>query len=127
MGVADMASTSMCGAHLLEALFVADAEALLFVDDEQAEVLELELLREDGVGADEDVDLALLGLFEDDVFSFAVRKREIISTLTGKLAKRRLKDSKCWKQSTVVGVRTATCLPSCTALKAARMATSVLP
>ena len=29
--------------------------------------------------------------------------------------------------STVVGVSTATCLPSCTALKAARMATSVLP
>ena len=29
------------GAHLLEALFVADAEALLFVDDEEAEVLEL--------------------------------------------------------------------------------------
>ncbi len=29
------------GAHLLEALFVAYAEALLFVDDEEAEVLEL--------------------------------------------------------------------------------------
>ncbi len=43
MGVADMASTSICGAHLLEALLVADAEALLFVDDEQAEVLELEV------------------------------------------------------------------------------------
>ena len=41
MGVADMERTSMCGAHLLEALFVADAEALLFVDDEEAEVLEL--------------------------------------------------------------------------------------
>ena len=38
-----MASTSICGAHLLEALLVADAEALLLVDDEQAEVLELEV------------------------------------------------------------------------------------
>jgi hypothetical protein len=37
---------------------VAHAEALLFVDDEQAEVLELEVLRQDAVGADEDVDFA---------------------------------------------------------------------
>ena len=29
------------GAHLLQAFLVADAEALLFIDDEQAEVLEL--------------------------------------------------------------------------------------
>ena len=50
-------------AHLLQALFVADAEALLFVDDEEAEVLELEVLGEDAVGADEDVDLAVLRLF----------------------------------------------------------------
>ena len=31
------------GAQLLEALLVADAEALFFVDDEQTEVLELEI------------------------------------------------------------------------------------
>ena len=59
--------------------------------------------------------------------SFGVRKREIISMLMGNCLKRFLKVSKCWKLSTVVGVSTATCLPSCTALKAARMATSVLP
>ena len=53
----------MCGAHLFEAFFVADAEALLFVDDEEAEVLELQVFREDAVGADEDVDLALLRPF----------------------------------------------------------------
>ncbi len=58
------------GAHLLQALFVADAEALLFVDDEQAEVLELEVLREDAVGADEDVDLACGGLLEDVLLLF---------------------------------------------------------
>ena len=33
----------------------------------------------------------------------------------------------CWKASTVVGARNATCLVSITALNAARMATSVLP
>ncbi len=57
-----------CGAHLLEAFFVADAEALFFIDDEEAEILELELLGEDGVGADEDVDLAGFDLLDDSGF-----------------------------------------------------------
>ncbi len=56
-----------------------------------------------------------------------VRKRLIISMSMGYAAKRRLKVSKCWKASTVVGASTATCLLSLTALKAARMETSVLP
>ncbi len=56
-------------AHLLQALLVLDAEALLFIDDEQAEILELELLREDRVGADEDVDLAVFGLLRRSRFS----------------------------------------------------------
>jgi hypothetical protein len=51
--------------HLLEALFVAHAEALFLVDDEQAEILELQVLREDAVRPDEDVDFSLLGLFEN--------------------------------------------------------------
>ena len=52
-------------AHLLDALFVADAEALFFVDDEQAEVGELDVFREDAVGADEDVDFAGFGFLQD--------------------------------------------------------------
>ncbi len=55
------------GAHLLEALFVADAEALLFVDDEEAEVLKLQVFGEEAVGADEDVDFAV-GYFFEDLF-----------------------------------------------------------
>ncbi len=47
-------------AELLDALLVRDAEALLFVDDEEAEVLEVDVLREQPVRADHDVDLALL-------------------------------------------------------------------
>ena len=35
--------------------------------------------------------------------------------------------SRCWLASRVVGTSTATCLPSCTALNAARTAISVLP
>ena len=51
-------STSTFGAHLLDALLVLHAEALLLVDDEQAEVLELHVVRQQAVRADHDVDLA---------------------------------------------------------------------
>ena len=40
-----MVSTSTSLLQLLQPLFVAHAEALLFVDDHQAEVLELDVLR----------------------------------------------------------------------------------
>ncbi len=43
-------------AQLLDRLLVADAEALLLVDDEEAQVLELDVRREQTVGADHDVD-----------------------------------------------------------------------
>ncbi len=59
--------------------------------------------------------------------SLGERKRLSISTRTGNGWKRCLKVSKCWKQSTVVGASTATCLPSPRALNAARITTSVLP
>ena len=44
---------------------MTNAEALFFVDDQQAEILELELLSEDRVRADEDVNLAGLSLLDD--------------------------------------------------------------
>ena len=47
------------GAQLLELLLVRDAEMLLLVDDDQAEVLELDGLAEERVGADDDVDGAV--------------------------------------------------------------------
>ena len=47
-------------AELLDALLVRDAEALLLVDDEQAQVLEVDVLREEAVRPDDDVDLAVL-------------------------------------------------------------------
>ena len=57
-----------------------------------------------------------------------VRKRERTPIVTGKFAIRSTKLSKCCIAKTVVGTRTATCFrPSTTALKAARIATSVLP
>ena len=55
------------------------------------------------------------------------RNRLIISTDTGYPAMRSRNVFKCCCARTVVGTRTITCLPACTALKAARSATSVLP
>ncbi len=45
--------------HLAHQLFLLDAEALLLVDHQQAEVLRAHVAREQPVGADQDVDLAL--------------------------------------------------------------------
>ena len=47
--------------------------------------------------------------------------------VTGKPAIRSANVAKCCCANNVVGTNTATCLPSCTALNAARTATSVLP
>ena len=46
------------GAQRLQPLLVGDAEALLLVDDDQAELPELDALGEERMGADDDVDLA---------------------------------------------------------------------
>ena len=54
-------------------------------------------------------------------------KRDSSRTSSGKAAKRCENVAWCWAARTVVGTRTATCLPSWTALNAARSATSVLP
>src|SRR3569833_2901147 len=56
----------------------------------------------------------------------AERKRDRLSTLTGQSANRSWKFWKCCCASSVVGTSTATCLPLCTAMKAARIATSVI-
>ena len=53
------------GAEGLEPLLVLDAEALLLVDDDQAEILELHVLLHQAMGADEDVDGAGGGVLED--------------------------------------------------------------
>ena len=60
MGVADMREHVDVRAQLLDGLLVLDAEALLLVDHQQAEVLELDALDQQPVGADDAVDLARL-------------------------------------------------------------------
>ena len=58
---------------------------------------------------------------------FGVRNRDSSSTSTGNGSNLDSKTRKCCAASTVVGARTATCLPSIAALNAALSATSVLP
>ena len=53
--------------------------------------------------------------------------RDSSRTSIGKAANRCENVAWCWAARTVVGTRTATCLPSWIALNAARSATSVLP
>ncbi len=63
----------------------------------------------------------------DFATSLGLRNRESSAIRTGKPEKRSLKLPKCCSASSVVGTRIATCLPAATAMKAARIATSVLP
>lgn len=60
-----------------------------------------------------------------DSVLFVNRDRPLI--VTGNERIRSWKVLRCCWASSVVGTRTATCLPSCTALNAARTAISVLP
>lgn len=46
--------------HVLDAFLVAHAEALLLIDDEQAQVFELHIFGQQPVRADDDVDFAVL-------------------------------------------------------------------
>ena len=116
------------GAQLLERFLVRDAEALLFVDDDKAESLELRGLAEDRVGADDDVHRPVgERLRGSPSFPCGGTSRDRRPTLSGKPAKRSLKPGKCWRASSVVGATSATCWPFIAATKAARSATSVLP
>src|SRR5580704_15347133 len=57
-------------AHFFQALFVSDAEALLFVDDEKAEILKLDVFRKQPVRADDDVYLSSFEFFEGFLLFF---------------------------------------------------------
>ena len=83
IGVAVSVSTSTLCAQLLDLLLVLHAEALLLVDDEQPEVLELHVVGEQPVRADHDVDLARSTPAHDRVLLLGVRNRESTSTRTG--------------------------------------------
>ena len=98
------------GAQLLEPLLMGDAEMLLLVDDDQAEVLELDRLAKQRMGADDDVDRAVgeafLGLGK-----FGGRNEPRgLPILIGNPRKRSVKVFVCWRASSVVGTTTR---PAC--------------
>ena len=64
IGVALSASTSTSTPELAQQLLLRDAEPLLLVDDDEAEILRDRVAREDPVRPDQDVDLALAELGE---------------------------------------------------------------
>jgi len=82
---------------------------------------------EQPVRADDDVGRSIGGLSIATSASLAVWKRESWQMSIGNCAIRSENVLKCCCASSVVGTRMATCLPSCTALNAARTAISVLP
>ena len=51
--------------ELLDALFVGDAEALLFVDHQEPQAFEVHVFREQPMGADDDVDRAVFETADD--------------------------------------------------------------
>ena len=84
IGVAVSVSTSTLVFSFLIGLLVLHAEALLLVDDQQAEVLELHVVGEQPVGADDAVDLAATpGRRRPRGPGPGVRNRDSTSTRTG--------------------------------------------
>ena len=84
IGVAESVSTSTLARIALMRSLWLHAEALLLVDDEQAEVLELHVLGEQAVGADHHVDVAGRDTRRSPSSARpAVRNRESTSTRTG--------------------------------------------
>ena len=84
IGVALMRQNVDFGAQLFQELLVAHAESLLLVDDNQAEILELDIALHQPVRADDDVDLAVRSPSSDLALLLLGARRESISTFTGK-------------------------------------------
>ena len=71
MGVAVKRQHVHIAGHLLQPLLVRDAEALLLVHDQQAQIVEFHVAREQPVRADEDVHFAGFGGGASDFFCSA--------------------------------------------------------
>lgn len=74
------------GPHLLQGLLVLDTEALLLIHDHQAEVLEVNLSRNEAVGADHHVHAPSLTPSRTALAWALLWKRESARTFTGKPA-----------------------------------------
>ncbi len=61
-------------AHLLEMFFVSHAEALLFINNQQTQVLEMDVRGYQAVGADDDINLFGSQIFDDFFLLFMAAK-----------------------------------------------------
>ena len=128
IGVAVSVRTCTSARSCLSFSLCVDAEMLLLVDDEQAEVPEPDGLAEQRMGADDDVDAAV----GDALLRPAparCRRRGARPGRSGSESRGSAR-RRSWcagARASVVGTTTATCLPFMAVTKAARNATSVLP
>ena len=103
-----------------------DAEALLLVDDQQAQILKFHVLLEEAVGADEQIDAPLLqppqGVLHLGLGAEAADHVDLHRVLGKALLGRQVV-----LPGQHGGTRMAACLPSSTHFMMARKATSVLP
>ena len=107
---------------------LADAEAVLLVDDGEAEVVEGDVLLEERVGADEDGDLAGRERGElAGALGALVAAGQDVEPDAGGLGERRRATARCWRARISVGAISAAWPPASTAASMARSATSVLP
>ncbi len=129
IGVADIVSTSTFSRTRLQHLLRFDAEPLLFVDDQQAQILEPRrlFLHEPMRADDHSIDAGLPAAQIVAHSARAVRNATSLDVERDTRPSARGNVRKCCSASTVVGTSTATCRPASIALNAARIATSVLP
>jgi hypothetical protein len=81
------------GLHLLEPFLVLDAETLFLVDNEQAKILEADILLQDAVGAYEHIDAAFLDTGQHLFWSLRSTKRDSMPKTTGRPLKRSMQFS----------------------------------
>ena len=115
------------GAERLQVLFVLDTETLFLVNDDERRYLKANLLAEQTMRADDDVNTAIVHPCKSCLHLCVTFKPGERRNLDRNCAYRSVKVFMCCCTNNVVGTKTATCLPSCTALNTARTAISVLP
>jgi len=98
---------------------VGDAEALLFVHDQETEIGEMDVLGKKAMRADNHVHFAGFEIGEDSFLFGGVRKRLSIFNARGKWGEAALEGLEVLERKDGGGARTATCFPSATALNAA--------
>ena len=105
-----------------------DAEALLFVHDDQAQVGEGDVLLQQPVRTDDDVDFTFGQVAHDSLLiGLGDKARELFDSNRERAEARAEVAVVLIGQQASSGTKTATCFLSAMALNAARIATSVLP